>query len=301
MGIIYHYTSGPSLIGLITKGEFWATDINFLNDHAEHICGYEAALELVGKLKDSADGVYGEQLKSFYSVLLNTIKPNTVDRDTYVVSFAKEKDSISHWFSYCEKNQGYCIGFDEHAFFEQDHVHSLSENFSHKFNDVVYHLEKMESYLGRCLSHESVIGRIKAAIKMALAPAKGGGVILKEVQFGLSQMEFLQEIYDDLIYSTSSFKFEGFKHEIERRLTLSAKVGSFHESYNKKDTGLRFRERNGVIIPYVPMKFSIESIREIMIGPCNDFELKKIGLEKLIGKHGMKCEITRSKTPLRFS
>ncbi|WP_221041541.1 hypothetical protein, partial [Pseudomonas savastanoi] len=55
MASIYHYTSGSALLGIISNSEFWATDINFLNDQQEHVFGYGACVEYVKDLMDKED------------------------------------------------------------------------------------------------------------------------------------------------------------------------------------------------------------------------------------------------------
>lgn len=117
MASIYHYTSGSALLGIISNSEFWATDINFLNDHNEHVLGYDTCIKYVETLKnDETDPFFGPWLKSLYQQLINSSRTNVIDRQTYIVSFSKISDSIAHWFSCCEKNQGYCIEFDEDFF-----------------------------------------------------------------------------------------------------------------------------------------------------------------------------------------
>ena len=304
MSIIYHYTSGASLIGLISKGEFWATDINFLNDDAEHVSGYQAAVEFVQKIMQNKFEKYSRELQGFYVELLATISENTLGRDTYVVSFAKEKDSVAHWFSYCEKNQGYCIGFDEKEFFEDSQRLNLSKHFSSGFSDVVYaDIKEVETRLDPHLGVDAVIKVFKANEEhfAAMDRNDGGSKILKDVCFQDTQFKTTEEIYNSLISLASSYKVDSFKHEVERRLILSAKIGSFHEEYKKDKTGVRFRERNGIIFPFIPVPFSAKSIKEIIVGPSGDFKLRKQGLGMLLAEYGVNCEITKSKTPLRFT
>ncbi|MGE7955838.1 hypothetical protein ACQKQA_04415 [Pseudomonas sp. NPDC089530] len=72
MASIYHYTSGSDLLGIISNSEFWATDINFLNDHNEHALGYDTCIKHVETLKnDEADPLFGPWLKNLYQQLIN--------------------------------------------------------------------------------------------------------------------------------------------------------------------------------------------------------------------------------------
>ncbi|WP_417693743.1 hypothetical protein [Pseudomonas sp.] len=312
MSRIYHYTSASSLIGILTHGQFWATDIAFLNDQKEHVYGFNAAISFIDEKINTVDAPYRVELINFYNVLRDAIEPNVLGRDTYIISFAKEKDSISHWFSYCEKNQGYCICFEEEDFFVSSEKLELSSVYALKFEDVIYDSLGFHERLEKILSKEVVIETIRRGLASVafddspVATKKPGkssilDSINREPSFQEATMEQIGKIFNEIIFSSGAFKFEGFKHEVERRLVLSCKKGRFDSSYDYSSTTVQFRERGGVIFPYVPVRFNKRSIREIVIGPSGDFELRKAGLQKLLDKMGVVCEVTSSATPLRFS
>ncbi|MDI3204993.1 hypothetical protein [Pseudomonas shahriarae] len=296
MSNIYHYTSASSLIGMLTHSEFWATDITFLNDHQEHIHGFRAALDYIEETSKSVINPYANEVKGFYSVMSKVIEPNVMGRDTYVVSFAKDRDSISHWFSYCEKNQGYCVCFDEGDFFDEGEKLELSSGYALRFEDVTYDVSQFNSRLDKILSRDVILATI-----IKNMGGEGRSSIIDEAREQNGMIRQVEQIFNEIIFSTSSFKFDGFRHEVERRLVLSSKKGRFDNSYDYMSTGVRFRERGGVIFPYVPVRFNRKSIREIIIGPSGDFEIRKAGLQKLLDKYGVGCVINSSSTPLRFT
>lgn len=306
---IYHYTSASSLIGMLTHSQFWATDIAFLNDHKEHVYGYTAALAFIDHKIETIMGPYKEELIGFYRTLRKYIEPNVLGRDTYIVSFATERDSISHWFSYCEKNQGYCIGFDENSFFDPSDKLEIATKYALKFEGVLYESSSFNERLEKILSREAIVEAITRGMKAGAYGAgkkKGGAksTILDEVieeSHPLGPLMQLERIFNEIVFSCGAYKFEGFKHEVERRLVLSSKKIKLHEDYDYKANDVSFRERNGVIFPYVPVNFNRNSIREIVIGPSGDFELRRAGLQKMLDKFGVNCKVTSSSTPLRFS
>lgn len=307
MSNIYHYTSASSLIGMLAHSEFWATDITFLNDHQEHVHGFRAALEYIEKTSRSVVDPYANEVKEFYSVMSTLIEPNVLGRNTYVVSFAKDRDSISHWFSYCEKNQGYCVCFEEGDFFDADEKLELSAEYALRFEDVMYDISQFNGRLDKILSRDvilkTIINNMRAQDVPLVGSMGGEGVssIIDEAHGSIGMIRQVEQIFNEIIFSTSWFKFDGFRHEVERRLVLSSKKGEFNSDYNYMLTGVKFRERGGVIFPYVPVKFNRKSIREVIIGPSGDFEIRKAGLQKLLDKHGVKCVISPSSTPLRFT
>lgn len=301
--MIYHYTSGTSLIGTLGNSEFWATDINFLNDHKEHVLGYEASIK---SIKSAMAEEFREPFQSwfdmFYSQILSLTEVNIIDRAAYVVSFSKKSDSIAHWFSYCEKNQGYCIGFEEDEFLYEDKALANLPDHVYRFEDVVYgDIDFIGARLNGLISKEAIVRRMESALRAAklLGIDTASGSPFSEHYKERTGMSILAEIFSELIFSCCAYKEAGFTHEDERRLVISLR--ELAEKPVGMSSSTKFRERNGVIYPYVPMKFNPESIKEIVVGPCSDYSLKEAGLSKLLRSKGINCEITKSASSLRFT
>lgn len=303
MASIYHYTSGPSLLGIINHGEFWATDINFLNDNQEHILGYNGSLTYMKELlKKEEDPLFGEWLRKLYEQVIKHSEENIISRQTYIISFSKTPDSIAHWFSYCEKNQGYCIEFEENAFFhEKDSENRAS--FIARFEEVIYgNIEYLSHKLSEVISKNSIIGIISSAHQAANligidVQAKDNAHTENLLATVANQL--MTNIFERLIISSSAYKEQGFTHEDERRLVLFQK--NLNPKHKQDMPNMKFREKNGVIFPYTPIKFNRSSIKRIIIGPCPDYTLKKSGLLKLLKHHDIECEIEQSSSSLRFT
>ncbi|VVQ35391.1 hypothetical protein PS943_04281 [Pseudomonas fluorescens] len=303
MASIYHYTSGSALLGIISNSEFWATDINFLNDHNEHVLGYDACIKYVETLKnDEADPFFGPWLKSLYQQLINSSRTNVIDRQTYIVSFSKISDSIAHWFSYCEKNQGYCIEFDEDLFLPAPKEGAASEFFM-RFEDVNYaNFDVFSASLSQVISKDSIVSRMLDAQKAA-------SLIGLDVQdeknphtdnfLGDLATDIMRKLMSCLMISSCSYKNKGFVHEDERRLLLIQNDLTPKNRY--QPTATKFREKNGAIYPYASAAFDRSSIKSIIVGPCSDFDFKKSGLQKLLKYHGIDCEVRQSASSLRFT
>lgn len=301
--MIYHYTSGPSLIGIIGSGEFWATDISFLNDHKEHILGYEASMEIIRSvMAEDFQEPFQSWFNNFYSKMLEFSKSNIIDRAAYIVSFSKKPDSIAHWFSYCEKNQGYCIGFEEDDLLYKDTTQSNLPNHAYGFEDVVYgDVASIVQRLKGILSKDAILQRMQDALKAARAigiDIRNGGPHSEKFKENTG-LELLTSIFSELIFCSCAFKEAGFTHEEERRLIISLRETA--NAPRGLSSHTKFREKNGVIYPYAPLKFNPNSIKEIIIGPCSDYSLKEAGLLKLLQSKGIECKITKSLSSLRFT
>lgn len=302
MASIYHYTSGSALLGIISSSEFWATDINFLNDHQEHIFGYNACVEYVKELERKEDHPeYGEWVKSLYQQLIKSSRRNVIERQTYIVSFSQRSDSIAHWFSYCEKNQGYCIEFEEDEFLNGAEGGLPSELFA-RFEDVNYaNSESFAAGLGEVISTDWIVSTMLDAQKAAhLQNIDVRDQNSEDADKFLHQLshDLMHRLFTRMMYSSCSYKGEGFQHESERRLMLLEKnMTPFDGAQPTK----KFRERNGAIFPYTSIGFNRHSIKSILIGPCSDYEFKRAGLLKLLKSQGIECEVRQSASSLRFN
>ena len=88
-------------------------------------------------------------------------------------------------------------------------------------------------------------------------------------------------------------KSEYFKHEDEIRLILTA------EDAEKKQC--KFREKNGILMPYIERDFDKEILRKITVGPLIEREVAKENLELYLENNGYKdVEIDYSKAPIRY-
>jgi hypothetical protein len=303
MASIYHYTSGSALLGIISNSEFWATDINFLNDHQEHLLGYNLCVDYVKDLIGKEDDpVVGEPLKLLYQQLIHASRRNVIDRQTYIVSFSKKSDSIAHWFSYCEKNQGYCIEFKESAFLDVDAEKVLSEFFV-TFEDVNYgDFASFSAGVGEVISRDFILSSMqdayKTASRLSINVQDQGSEHAENFLFKICN-ELMQGLLARMISASCSYKGEGFLHESEKRLVLVQK--EITQKAGAEPPKMRFRERNGAIFPYTSIGFNKHSIKSILIGPCSDYEFKRSGLLKLLKSQGIECEVKQSASSLRFN
>lgn len=303
MASIFHYTSGTALLGIISNSEFWATDISFLNDHKEHIIGYEACLDYIEELKTKEDDQkFGQGLKTLYQQLITYLECNVIARQTYVVSFSKTPDSIVHWFSYCEKNQGYCLEFEEDDFLVCDEQDDLPE-FSNIFEDVNYaDAESFRETLSKVVSKESILNIIidsQRSVELAGVDVQDQSNPIAEKYLSAVSTRLMGELFSRLIVSSCYYKDKGFSHEAERRLVLLQ--NNVNVNYGKAVPSIKFREKNGAIFPYAPVRFNRNSIKRIVIGPCADYDFKKSGLLKLLKYYNLECVVERSSSSLRFT
>jgi hypothetical protein len=87
--ILWHYTSGSSLIRIIESGEFWATHLSCLNDGREFIHGIKL-MQTVLSLRNKER--YTDEEKKFHAFLDSELeKPPSTYSDLYVASLSEKK------------------------------------------------------------------------------------------------------------------------------------------------------------------------------------------------------------------
>lgn len=93
-----------------------------------------------------------------------------------------------------------------------------------------------------------------------------------------------------LIYSFAQLlKNEAFAYEKEIRL-----IGDF------KRVPIKFREKNGYIIPYKEIYFAKEQIKSITLGPCQNMDNAEYSLRQFLDSRGFNhVKINKSRIPYR--
>lgn len=103
--VIYHYTSGDGLLGIIDKGAVWASDTRFMNDSEElemAIAAMARRVELrLGRVsrrenRAAIESALGMAIRSGFSA--------------YVASFSEAGNMLSQWRAYAPRD-GVSIGF----------------------------------------------------------------------------------------------------------------------------------------------------------------------------------------------
>src|SRR5215216_3035907 len=127
--IIYHYTTIPGLIGIVTHCELWASDCQFLNDGSELSYARDiffAELQKLGTPRIEEEGYVppGRSLQNFRM---------------FITCFCEDGDLLSQWRGY-GADQGYALGFDTEtlqAFNSSETLQALSPNVLIPFCEII--------------------------------------------------------------------------------------------------------------------------------------------------------------------
>ncbi|MCL9662205.1 DUF2971 domain-containing protein [Paenibacillus hunanensis] len=283
---IYHYTSLNSLESIVKTNTFWATESRFMNDAGEVSYFKELVIDLLPILlkefpthKEAVTKIHENLIK-----LLNNNKVKNLNQDDwlYILSFSKNKDSLSMW-NYYGKNDGYCIGINGEKFlqlFSDKPKEELSNEY--KFYplmaDVIYdrneQLDILFTEFDKCfvwyIDNYSVYGE-------SCIPDLASALLYKWRDY------------------SPFFKHPSFEVEGEYRIVFEASLLEFDPSY---------RNYQGIMAPYIEVKFKNKSlpINSITVGPMIKHDQAHIGLLGWLSKLQFKdnLNIEKSTIPLRF-
>lgn len=244
---LYHYTSTSGFIGILKKRELWLSDINYLNDLEELHLAFRLAIQLL-ELADTKGAIYGAMRK----FLVNQVRLAEISgTDSFyryidaspnlpflpVFSFTAERDSLSQWRAYC-RNGGYNIGFK----FENIRKALKKSRYKPLFLKCVYQQDEQENILDTIIDYVSKKHDGKTDTDLRSAS---------------------DEFFELLLRYGPFLKHNSFAHEEEWRIVLD--TASVHQ------TDWKFRESNGVLIPYLTLAFEntklFDSLR-VCAGPC---------------------------------
>ncbi|HZY74549.1 MAG TPA: DUF2971 domain-containing protein [Edaphobacter sp.] len=270
--MLYHYTSGAGLIGIVDSKAVWASNIRFLNDSRE----YELAVELVRTSLDARlEAARSRYDSALYHVLLDSIGREQAN-DVYVTSFSRRGDQLSQWRAYCPQSGGYAIGISGSALAKTARAH---EN----------------RFLAQCVydreTHQEVIEELITAVE---------AVSVERRDAGASPDRVYREAYKLLgrlmPLVAPILKHASFEEEAEWRLIS---LGSSFENAKPQ-----FRMGKSTLVPYfqhsLQLKDTVLPIEEVVIGPTPHPDLAREATDNLLrSRHAGAAEIRSSLIPYR--
>lgn len=275
---IYHYTTAEGICSILSTGELWLTNSQFMNDMTE----IETTDRLIREVLLTIE-VAPYTVEYFLRSIEDERKQ--LHDQTFVLSLSKNPDSLHLWNNY-GKNEGYQIGFKfvELARFFQElpavsvNGVTLSSPFSATPGNVIYDDERKRELLRY---------PILKYVELTRETEKETNPDRK-----LALRNSLRWIWRALIKTTYLFKQDGHGTEEEVRIVVML----------ADDSPRSFRTRNGVVVPYVKLESPkrILPIGSIKVGPKIDDAIAILGLTQLLKNDYRTIVPTVSKYKLRF-
>jgi hypothetical protein len=263
--VIYHYTNAEGLIGILSSGKLWATDIRYLNDSSELLHAEKLQRQVLKELIIKAPA---GSLQKRLAIKAQEHPPWHSRLQTYVVCFCRDDDLLTQWQAYAAAGSGFSIGFDRRE------LESLVPNPvpvadgvdvpDVSLKRIEYSEEKQKDSLR--LSFNRYINRLPAD------PSQ------REID------DFVTEVAGDVARSASRFKHRSFRSEKEWRIVISS-----HPFAVLAREQLFFRPSSRTVIPYrkIPEhpngKLPIVSVT---VGPTLDRGLSVLAVNQLLEAKG---------------
>ena len=240
---LFHYTDVGAIKSILENRELWLTDIRFLND--------------------------SEELRDGVAYVLDALRKERIGDPVHAHHFDGAIKYLTH-------------GFDEHVSYYIDEEPTYVCSFSESGNQlsqwraygsyaIEFHRERLdeELFIYDCIyDRKSKIEIAEEMVARAIDDVSGE-FYRADGEPGPDALMALS----GLIRTASIFKNESFYEEKEVRCSIDMTL---------PNKNLRFRQRNGVLVPYTTIGFSLECIKAIHIGPMRDQELAFISMSSLV-------------------
>lgn len=240
--LLFHYTDGTGLRGILESGKLWLTDINSLNDPSEVTHGLISAIEIIKQLKNNES----LKLKLFIEKFQKMID-GYADNPTnlFICCFSKDGEDLGQWRAYADNGRGYAIGFDGNMLVKA----FLEPAMKRAAFPIRYEDDRMNEMQ-------------KKIIEMFIP------------LYSINGSEDFQRKLDDnllgqLALSAIFFKHEAYRNEEECRFSQIFPIGPPVE-------GVKLRDRRYSLIQYIEFDWrtvAAGSLKKIIIGPAADKSL----------------------------
>jgi len=262
--ILYHYTDGPGLKGILENRTLWLTDIFSMNDPSEIRHGVEIARKQLAEV--FKNGLGEEKAKAlatpFFKPALEQIK---ITANYFICCFSSTGDDLGQWRAYADDGHGYALGFEgkslDKIFIADDTEHNNSFIVNYEEADLNEWQKELANIFLKCLSarSEKKIERddwmtYMMALLMLSFLHKHWGYKNE------SEYRFLQ------IFPNDKNPISGLKHRLRSNKKREHSLAAYREfSWAKEGTGI---------------------LKEIIIGPAVNFEIAKAFAEDCLKAYG---------------
>ncbi len=275
-GEIYHYTALPAVVNIVRNGELWATQCDFLNDTEErrYITSFLGSSRYDGIREPIVRALSSESYQPQTDDLLGRVVAD-MNRDSFIISFSKDQDSLTLWSGYTNKC-GFNIGFDAMRLFYRNSLGEYRSGADCMVGGSVCYMPSDRP----CVELDDMSDRI----------------IRDGTRFGLSKAAIDRVLAAHVMYAGLFLKSSSMAAENEYRLV-----------YMPIDrSAINIRCKGNIPIPYTVYrdeKLIRGAIKSICIGPTNELEITARGINYLVSSApgidpGVK--ITKSRVSLRY-
>lgn len=241
---LFHYTTYPGLVGIMTSKQLWATNIRYLNDIEEFKHGLDVVGRQARKLAKDGSAEQNQLLSDIAGAVEQYGRVNI-----FVSSFSEKSDVLSQW-------RGYAAGGGVSLSFDFEHLRTISQRGA--------------LLLVKCIYDDAIKAQFANEMLLDTLTRFNGMNDISEPVTSHVVLTFLA----NFLPIAACFKHRAFSEEAEWRI-VSRPVSA-------TDTRIDFRSTPKMITPYIKIELEngINSLQrteigidEVMIGPTAEKDL----------------------------
>jgi hypothetical protein len=265
--VVWHYTSGAGLLGVIESGTLWATQVSCLNDSTEVRYGSKLFRDALVKLRQNMppDPEVEQMLDQTTSALLeDPSTPSHAPSMYFVTCFSEHEDDLSQWRAYCGGENGYAVGFRARGLFGNPNSLVVRVNY-----DTEQHLAVAEQVAA------ATVKFFRDGIEKGRAPSPAEWM-----------GEFLPVWTNFIGQLAPLVKDEAFRAENEYRIV--------HQLQANEMGRVRFTQKETLMSRHLPLtfphpaapRFPMLPIVGVKVGPSRHKEITRISVDTLLLQMG---------------
>lgn len=265
--MIWHYTDGAGLLGILQSATLFATQVAFLNDNRETRYAtdlYKAAIEEVITERSGDDDAVRFLTQVLELSKEDLASPTQGISKFFITSFSEVADDVIQWERYGKQN-GYAIGF---------FAGGLNREPNSQLYRVIY-------------DRKSQMNAVKKVAEATLDFYKQGLVGERAAnpdQWG----RFFFSAWDEWIYKLAPLAKDANQWRTENEFRL------VHELKSSELPKVRFLQKPNTLARYLPLdtpswtksRSPLLPIAKIVVGPGNDKIYTKISVRLLLDQMG---------------
>ncbi len=255
--VVYHYCDAGALLSILRNHTLWATDMAFMNDAQE--IAYGLSLFQCLQMKPIKE----DWITKIFADFFDELRGQDLDSFTehwYCCCFTRGSDKLSQWRGYADNGRGYAVGIKVRDLIPSFKVDGKFLGFP---ASIIYDKDTQEKLV------VSIVQTIQ-------------NIIVRNVPTDSRLLADYEEMTKDAIrhvinITSPMMKNPGFAEEEEFRYLVPPLL--------VENSTLKFRTRNGIIIPYFELKPNSGQklpISEIVVGPCVDFDKASYSIKKIL-------------------
>ncbi|KLC02013.1 hypothetical protein TB9_20130 [Xanthomonas perforans] len=240
---LYHYTDAQAVQSILVNRKLWLTDLRFMNDSTELSHGVEI---LKKAMEHQPHGLFydWDYAEKAMSYLSNSLDEYEDASWTEDPVFAMSFSRKDDLLSQWRGYGNYAVAFDSERLKE----------FGLKLRDCIYDSKSKADQASQQLTNAGTsISRSMAEINGCISVDS----IDKQIE---------------LIELAATFKDAGFEEESEVRMIA-----------RPDQHDIKYRPRNGMLIPYVEIEIPAEAIVSVRVGPIRDQHLASLSMKMFLG------------------